>query len=124
MFKCPCCGYPTLERRDMQDTCYLCKWEDDGQGDEDAHLIYGGPNSDYSLLEVRNNFKKYLIMYRPNDNRFKFFKNEEIDEIKKNIMNYLNKVNMSDQVTLSSDITQLKMDLNIEENKLWAKYHQ
>jgi hypothetical protein len=63
--KCPCCGYPTLDEKSAHEICSLCNWEDDGQGDEDADLVTGGPNYEYSLSEARNNFKKYLIMYDP-----------------------------------------------------------
>ena len=68
-FTCPCCGYPTLSERDAYDICPLCDWEDDGQDDPHADEIWGGPNSDYSLSEARCNFKKYLTMHRPNDER-------------------------------------------------------
>jgi hypothetical protein len=45
----------------------LCFWEDDGQDDLDADEVKGGPNYDYSLLEARNNFSKYMCQYRPDD---------------------------------------------------------
>lgn len=62
--KCPCCGFPTLEELNYYEICELCDWEDDGQGDVDAHKVFGGPNGDYSLKEARKNFKENLIMYR------------------------------------------------------------
>ena len=68
-FTCPCCGYPTLSERGAYNICPLCDWEDDGQDDPHADEIWGGPNSDYSLSEARTNFKKYLTMYRPNNER-------------------------------------------------------
>ena len=78
-FLCPCCGYPTLTERGGYDICPLCFWEDDGQDDHNADEIFGGPNSDYSLTEARQNFRKYYTMYRPAD------KNEfEMTTIKKN----------------------------------------
>jgi hypothetical protein len=43
----------------------LCNWEDDGQDDESANEIWGGPNSDYSLAEARENFRRYRVMYSP-----------------------------------------------------------
>lgn len=64
-FACPCCGYPTLAQLDSYQICELCSWEDDGQGDEDADEVYGGPNSDYSLAEARKNFLQYRVMYAP-----------------------------------------------------------
>ena len=45
--------------------CELCNWEDDGQGDADAHIVRGGPNGEYSLAEARTNFPRFLVMYRP-----------------------------------------------------------
>lgn len=63
-YKCPCCGYPTLEERHAWEICCLCNWEDDGQDDPHADEIRGGPNGDYSLTEARENFKKFLTMYR------------------------------------------------------------
>jgi Cysteine-rich CPCC len=63
--KCPCCGYPTLSERNVYEICDLCDWEDDGQDDKSAEEVWGGPNSDYSLAEARQNFKKYRVMYAP-----------------------------------------------------------
>lgn len=56
-FKCPCCGYPTLDERAAYDICVLCNWEDDGQDDPNADEVWGGPNAGYSLTEARKNFK-------------------------------------------------------------------
>ncbi len=63
--QCPCCGYPTLDSRANYDICELCNWEDDGQDDESADEVWGGPNSDYSLTEARANFQKFRVMYSP-----------------------------------------------------------
>lgn len=62
---CPCCGYFTLDGRANYDICELCNWEDDGQDEDCADEIRGGPNSDYSLTEARANFAKYRVMYAP-----------------------------------------------------------
>ena len=64
---CPCCGYPTLERRDYHDSCDLCWWEDDGQDDARADEAWGGPNGSYSLTEARRNFIDHRTKYRPSD---------------------------------------------------------
>ena len=67
-FKCPCCGYPTLPDRRHYDICNLCDWEDDGQDDYNAYeIVSGGPNGEYTLREARENFKKYYVMYPPED---------------------------------------------------------
>lgn len=62
---CPCCGYLTLDARAEYDICELCNWEDDGQDDESADEVRGGPNADYSLAEARRNFQMYRVMYAP-----------------------------------------------------------
>jgi hypothetical protein len=66
---CPCCGYPTLAKGADNDICELCNWEDDGQGEEEAAEVWGGPNSDYSLTEARENFKRFRVMYAPGRDR-------------------------------------------------------
>ncbi len=68
---CPCCGYLTLEERGYYEICYLCGWEDDGQDDPYADENWGGPNGDCSLTEARENFKKFLTMYREGSLGFK-----------------------------------------------------
>lgn len=68
---CPCCGYPTLEETGAYEICELCNWEDDGQGDEAADEVWGGPNGDYSLSDARGNFRLYRVMYSPG--RYKQF---------------------------------------------------
>ena len=75
------------------------------------------------FLKARNNFKKALIMYRPTDNRFKYFKNKTIDEIKKQII-YFNNIKTNKQNNLHIDIMDLKIQLNNEEEKQWNKYHK
>jgi hypothetical protein len=60
---------PTLGERGGFEICEICFWEDDGQDSDDADIVRGGPNHDYSLTEARNNFQKYFAMYRPSDKR-------------------------------------------------------
>jgi len=69
VYRCPCCGYPTLDERGGYEICPLCDWEDDGQDDPQADEVWGGPNRDYSLAEARQNFAQHRIMYRPGDDR-------------------------------------------------------
>ncbi len=64
-FSCPCCGYPTLRDRGLDEICYLCWWEDDGQDDRDADVVRGGPNNRWSLTHARANFATYGVMYEP-----------------------------------------------------------
>ena len=58
-FKCPCCGYRTLNERGGFEICPVCFWEDDGQDDHDADDVRGGPNSDLSLSDARRNFREF-----------------------------------------------------------------
>ena len=37
----------------------MCFWEDDGQGDEDADEVRGGPNYEVSLTQARQNFLEF-----------------------------------------------------------------
>ena len=39
--------------------CPICWWEDDGQDEQDAETVRGGPNGTLSLRQAQNNFKKY-----------------------------------------------------------------
>ncbi len=56
---CPCCGYRTLSERGGFEICPVCFWEDDGQDDEDADVVRGGPNHSLSLTEARRNFREF-----------------------------------------------------------------
>jgi hypothetical protein len=58
---CPCCGYDTLSERNADEICPICWWEDDGQDNQDADRVFGGPNADLSLRQARINFLKYGI---------------------------------------------------------------
>ena len=60
-FTCPCCGYPTLDERSGYDICVLCHWEDDGQDDDSADAVWGGPNGWLSLSEARRRFQTHSI---------------------------------------------------------------
>lgn len=59
-FTCPCCGYPSLSERRAYVICRLCNWEDDGQDDPEADLVFGGPNMEFSLTERRILFGEEL----------------------------------------------------------------
>jgi hypothetical protein len=58
-YRCPCCGYRTLEERGGFDICAVCFWEDDGQDDHDAGVVRGGPNGSLSLTQSRSNFAEF-----------------------------------------------------------------
>lgn len=55
-YPCPCCGYKTIGEVASYDICLICWWEDDGQNDEDADKVTGGPNDNISLTQARINF--------------------------------------------------------------------
>jgi len=56
-YRCPCCRFTTLAERGGYEVCPVCSWEDDGQDDHDADEVRGGPNSDVSLTQARENFR-------------------------------------------------------------------
>lgn len=53
LFRCPCCGYRTLERPDAMALCPVCWWEDDGQEDPDAEDVHNTVNGSLSLNDAR-----------------------------------------------------------------------
>jgi hypothetical protein len=55
-FRCPCCGYKTLETAGALALCRVCWWEDDGQEDEDAAEVRLTVNGMLSLNEAREHF--------------------------------------------------------------------
>ncbi|WP_043177530.1 CPCC family cysteine-rich protein [Streptomyces sp. NRRL F-2890] len=55
-YPCPCCGFITLSVRGGYEICPVCFWEDDGQDDQDADTVRGGPNGRLSLTRARKNF--------------------------------------------------------------------
>lgn len=55
-FRCPCCGYRTLETAGALALCPVCWWEDDGQEEEDAAEVRLTVNGQLSLNEARTNF--------------------------------------------------------------------
>jgi hypothetical protein len=59
VYKCPCCGYKTLSERGGFEICPVCFWEDDGQDEQDADIVRGGPNRSLSLAQARANFHNF-----------------------------------------------------------------
>jgi hypothetical protein len=57
-YRCPCCGYRTLTERGGFELCPVCFWEDDGQDEEDAQAVRGGPNGSLSLRVAQANFRE------------------------------------------------------------------
>jgi hypothetical protein len=111
---CPCCGFNTLSSISNFELCFLCDWEDDGQDDSNADEVVGGPNGDYSLTEARNNFKKYLIMYRPSDPRF--YQSKEEISLKKEIIKYY--TILVENKFGSKEVVNIKKELDIKTQEL------
>ena len=55
----PCCSCRTLDERGGSDICPVCFWEDDGQDDQDAAVVRGGPNGSLSLQQARLNYLSF-----------------------------------------------------------------
>src|SRR5688572_21113282 len=53
---CPCCASLTLPARGQYELCPVCFWEDDGQDDDDADVVRGGPNGLLSLTQAQANY--------------------------------------------------------------------
>ncbi|MCR5300854.1 MAG: hydrolase [Lachnospiraceae bacterium] len=56
-FRCPCCGYYTLQSPGAYEICPVCFWEDDPVQEDDPDLC-GGANEP-SLNECRENYRKF-----------------------------------------------------------------
>lgn len=56
-FKCPCCGYHTLEEVGVYEICPVCFWEDDPSQESEPEM--GGGANELSLLECRKNFREF-----------------------------------------------------------------
>lgn len=57
--RCPCCGCNTLGERSAYEICPVCFWEDDGQDDQNADEVWGGPNGALSLTDARTNYRAF-----------------------------------------------------------------
>lgn len=55
-YRCPCCGYKTLEAPNAMGLCPVCWWEDDGQEDDDASEVRLTVNGQLSLNEAREHY--------------------------------------------------------------------
>lgn len=58
-YRCPCCRFKTLFGRAAFEICKVCFWEDDGQDDQDADIVRGGPNDSLSLRRERVNVAEF-----------------------------------------------------------------
>lgn len=58
-YRCPCCGFKTLEAPGTLQLCPVCWWEDDGQEDEDASEVRLTVNGQLSLNQARTNYGEF-----------------------------------------------------------------
>jgi hypothetical protein len=58
LYRCPCCGFKTLETPATLALCPVCWWEDDGQEDADAADVRHTVNGDLSLSDARLHFSE------------------------------------------------------------------
>jgi len=58
-YRCPCCGYRTLETAGANELCPVCWWEDDGQEDVDASDVRLTVNGALSLNQARAYYTEY-----------------------------------------------------------------
>ncbi|MGB8261093.1 MAG: CPCC family cysteine-rich protein [Terracidiphilus sp.] len=58
-YRCPCCGYRTLEAPGALGLCPVCWWEDDGQEDPDAGEVRLTVNGQLSLDAARTHFQQF-----------------------------------------------------------------
>jgi hypothetical protein len=58
-YRCPCCKFKTLHGRGQDEICKVCFWHDDGQDEEEADQIRGGPNYSLSLRQAQINFRRF-----------------------------------------------------------------
>jgi hypothetical protein len=57
-YRCPCCGYRTLDAPGAMELCPVCWWEDDGQDDSDAFRVRLTVNGQLSLNEARTSYAR------------------------------------------------------------------
>jgi len=55
-FRCPCCGFRTLETAGAMALCPVCWWEDDGQEEDDEGDVRLTVNGELSLREAREHY--------------------------------------------------------------------
>jgi hypothetical protein len=58
-YRCPCCGYRTLEAPGALALCPVCWWEDDGQEGEDASDVWLTVNGQLSLNQARAHYVEF-----------------------------------------------------------------
>ena len=57
-YRCPCCKFKTLYGRGQDEICPVCFWHDDGQDEDEAEEVWGGPNKLLSLRQAQANYSE------------------------------------------------------------------
>jgi hypothetical protein len=112
LFTCPSCGFPTLSERNGYEICTICDWEDDGQDDNDATEVFGGPNGDLSLNDSRIKIESTFI-------ELEKFQNGKVCDNPEFAMDILNKHD-TEMSRLSSEIP-FDAEQNHPKWKNWKK---
>ncbi|GCE08215.1 hypothetical protein KDAU_55440 [Dictyobacter aurantiacus] len=58
-YRCPCCGYRTLNDRCEYELCAVCGWQDDGQDNWDATTNRPLSPNHMSLALARENYQRF-----------------------------------------------------------------
>jgi hypothetical protein len=77
-YRCPCCKFRTLRGRGQDEICQVCFWHDDGQDEDEAEQVWGGPNHALSLRQAQANFAKLGAV---NERLMQFTRKPTPDEI-------------------------------------------
>lgn len=76
--RCPCCSCKTLGERGGYEICEVCGWEDDGQDNDNADEVLGGPNGALSLTQARANYRQFGASARERLTRVRAPRPEEL----------------------------------------------
>ncbi|GCE24172.1 CPCC family cysteine-rich protein [Dictyobacter kobayashii] len=63
-YRCPCCGFRTLNERGEYEICVVCYWQDDGQRDVDANINRSLSPNHMSLALARENYHKFGAIHK------------------------------------------------------------
>ncbi|HEY1542239.1 MAG TPA: CPCC family cysteine-rich protein [Xanthobacteraceae bacterium] len=77
-YRCPCCKFKTLYGRGQDEICPVCFWHDDGQDEDEAEEVWGGPNKLLSLRKARAN---YATIGAVEEHVMRFTRKPEADEL-------------------------------------------
>ena len=117
MVKCPVCELDTLSREADNEVCWVCLWEDEGQGDLDELAIYGGPNGNLSLKRARENFKKYYCINEPKNPEKYFTKNREYNKLIQKAIFLFNELEKGINIQIKNQLKEVRNRIRNERVK-------